>query len=354
MEVVLDRLQTRKRAPGPDGVHGKVLALILVHLGEEFRGLLNRCLREGQFPKLWKEGRLCLIPKGSRPLDSASAVRPLVLLSEAGKALESVVASRLVRHVEEGPGPRLSDVQYGFRAKRSTIDALRRLRSVTEEADREGDVTLATSLDVANAFNSIPHSVIREALRYFGVPSYLRRLLGVYLEDRVVLYEDGGGRMRIKAAVAQAGSCTEDQVWVGEIRSDWRGSGSALMRCPVTTAKKLIEAGSLTVGWSRVQLRHLEARPMHCYKCMGKGHTASLCPSQTDRSRLCYRCGETGHLSASCTAEPRCAVCRDAGKPAGHVMGGRACNPPPIRGKGPSPPPREGRQGEAPVGQMEE
>nr|XP_053616019.1 uncharacterized protein LOC128678467 [Plodia interpunctella] len=171
---------------------------------------------------------------------------------------------------------------------------------------------------------------------------------------RVTGLNDAATAQRIKAAVAQAGSCTEDQVWVGEIRSDWRGSGSALMRCPVTTAKKLIEAGSLTVGWSRVQLRHLEARPMHCYKCMGKGHTASLCPSQTDRSRLCYRCGETGHLSASCTAEPRCAVCRDAGKPAGHVMGGRACNPPPIRGKGPSPPPREGRQGEAPVGQMEE
>ncbi|XP_053606973.2 uncharacterized protein LOC128676100 [Plodia interpunctella] len=171
---------------------------------------------------------------------------------------------------------------------------------------------------------------------------------------RVTGLNDAATAQRIKAAVAQAGSCTEDQVWVGEIRSDWRGSGSALMRCPVTTAKKLIEAGSLTVGWSRVQLRHLEARPMHCYKCMGKGHTASLCPSQTDRSRLCYRCGEAGHLSASCTAEPRCAVCRDAGKPAGHVMGGRACNPPPIRGKGPSPPPREGRQGEAPVGQMEE
>ncbi|XP_053608938.2 uncharacterized protein LOC135309826 [Plodia interpunctella] len=171
---------------------------------------------------------------------------------------------------------------------------------------------------------------------------------------RMTGLNDAATVQRIKAAVAQAGSCTEDHVWVGEIRSDWRGSGSALMRCPVTAAKKLVEAGSLRVGWGRVQLRHLEARPMHCYKCMGKGHTAALCPSQTDRSRLCYRCGEAGHLSSSCTAEPRCAVCRDAGKPADHVMGGRSCNPPSTRGKGSSPPPREDRQEAASDGQMEE
>lgn len=171
---------------------------------------------------------------------------------------------------------------------------------------------------------------------------------------RVTGLNDAATAQRVKAAVAKAGGCAEEQVWVGELRPDWRGSRSALMRCPVTAAKKLLEAGSISVGWGSAQLRHLEARPMHCYKCMGKGHTAALCPSQADRSQLCYRCGEAGHLSASCTAKPRCAVCHAAGKPADHVMGGRSCNPPSQRGKGPSPPPRGDRQEAAPVGQMEE
>nr|XP_032514568.1 uncharacterized protein LOC116768057 [Danaus plexippus plexippus] len=95
--------------PGPDGVHGRVLALSLVHLGEALRELFDLCLRSGQFPRAWKEGRLCLLPKGSRPLDSASAVRPVVVLNEAGKALEKIMATRLVRHLEEGSGPGLSE-----------------------------------------------------------------------------------------------------------------------------------------------------------------------------------------------------------------------------------------------------
>ncbi|KAL0803219.1 hypothetical protein ABMA28_004868 [Loxostege sticticalis] len=35
---------------------------------------------------------------------------------------------------------------------------------------------MAVSFDIANAFNSIPHSAILEALRYHGVPTYLRSL----------------------------------------------------------------------------------------------------------------------------------------------------------------------------------
>ncbi|CAH2103020.1 unnamed protein product [Euphydryas editha] len=115
MEAVITRLQSKKRAPGPDGVHGRVLAIALGHLGDSLRELFDRCLRSGQFPEAWKEGRLCLLPKARRTPDSVSAVRPVVLLNEAGKALEKIVASRLVQHLEEGSGPGLSESQFGFR-----------------------------------------------------------------------------------------------------------------------------------------------------------------------------------------------------------------------------------------------
>ena len=35
-----------------------------------------------------------------------------------------------------------------------------------------GKVVVALSLDIANAFHTLPWSCIREALRYHGVPTY--------------------------------------------------------------------------------------------------------------------------------------------------------------------------------------
>lgn len=221
MEAVLSRLQSKKRAPGPDGVHGRVLSLSLKHLGDSLRELFDRCLRSGQFPGAWKEGRLCLIPKAGRALDSASSVRPVVLLNEAGKALERILASRLVRHLEGGSGPGLSEFQFGFRARRSTIDAFKRLRAVTGEAEHRREVVVAVSLDIANAFNSLPHSVIREALNFFGVPPYLRRLLEAYLSDRRVAHENRLGSVewrRVDCGVPQ-GSVLGPILW--DVGYDW-------------------------------------------------------------------------------------------------------------------------------------
>ncbi|XP_050361920.1 trypsin-like [Nymphalis io] len=75
---------------------------------------------------------------------------------------------RPLTHLEE-VGPGLSEAQYGFRAGRSTIDALNALKTRPMEAVARGDVALAVSLDVANAFNSLPFETIREALQYHGV-----------------------------------------------------------------------------------------------------------------------------------------------------------------------------------------
>ncbi|XP_041980955.1 uncharacterized protein LOC121734410 [Aricia agestis] len=142
----------------------------------------------------------------------------------------------------------------------------------------------------------------------------------------------------VKSAVAGAGGCSPAQVWVGNIERGLVGTGFARMSCPVTAAKKLVELGSFAVGWSRVVAHLVDARPSHCFRCLGLGHFAAMCPPKMkDRSGLCYRCGSPGHTMSGCSvARPKCAVCSDASRPSDHVMGGKTCNPPVTRGKVPS------------------
>nr|XP_032519197.1 uncharacterized protein LOC116771462 [Danaus plexippus plexippus] len=175
-----------------------------------------------------------------------------------------------------------------------------------------------------------------------------------FTDVRVTGLNDATTADRLIAAVAREGGCTEAQVRVRSVRPGLRGTGSALLEVPAMAAKKLLQLGGISVGWSQVRLSYMEARPKHCFKCLGMGHVAAACPSPKDRSGLCYRCGEEGHKSAQCSASPRCAVCADASKPADHVMGGHSCRPPSTRGKLPAQPQRAGVSRQASGAEMSE
>ncbi|KAM3958882.1 putative 115 kDa protein in type-1 retrotransposable element R1DM [Aphomia sociella] len=192
----------------------------------------DRCLETGRFPKDWKTGRLVLLRKPGRPVESPSAYRPLVLLDETSKLFERVLSRRLVRHLNE-VGPELSQVQFGFREGRSTIDAIERVKALSEEVVSQRGVLLAVSLDIENAFNTLPSATIVEALRYHGVPQYLRQIIEDYLRGREIVYEGHNGihRRETHRGVPQ-GSVLGPLLW--DIGFDWALRGVLLSGVELT------------------------------------------------------------------------------------------------------------------------
>lgn len=128
-----------------------------------------------------------LIPKVGKSVDTAlPKARPICLLDKLGKSFERIIADRLLAWRQEIPARDLSENQFGFRKKRSTCDALLRVKGITTEAVNEGGVAIAIGLDIENAFNSLPWRTIRKVLIDKGFPVYLRRIVDSYLSDRYI------------------------------------------------------------------------------------------------------------------------------------------------------------------------
>ncbi|XP_025163368.1 uncharacterized protein LOC105183119 [Harpegnathos saltator] len=74
------------------------------------------------------------------------------------------------------------------------LDAIQYLRDLNGAvAEREGGMLLTVSLDIKNAFNTLPWPEIGRALEHHGVPVYLRRILAAYFEDRDLAFPKKGG-----------------------------------------------------------------------------------------------------------------------------------------------------------------
>lgn len=152
------------------------------------------------------------------------------------------------------------------------------------------------------------------------------------VELRISDLDDSVEVEEVHAAVVARGQCPAEQVRVYAIATGPDGRGAVVVRCPIVVAKAVV-ATKFRVGWSTARVKVLESLPMRCYRCMGIGHVGRRCPVDSDRSNVCFRCGEPGHRAATCKKEPKCAVCAELGRPAAHIMGGKACRPPPTKAK---------------------
>jgi len=203
-----------KKAPGPDEIPNEVIKVAVACFPQRFSEVYNECWSKGRFPATWKTGRLVLLNKPGRPLDSPSAYRPICLLDGCGKLLEKLVVSRLRNHTSNS----IADNQYGFRQGRSTLDALRRLKEIVGEATT-GRVTRMVgmlTLDVRNAFNSAPWKAILEAAKAKKIPKEISQIISDYLAERKIIVRSPTGGVSFEKKVSMGvpqGSVLGPDLW---------------------------------------------------------------------------------------------------------------------------------------------
>ncbi len=186
------------KAPGIDGIPNRALKEAMNLKPHIFAKMYNACLKEGIFPDPWKVQRLVLLPKPNQPPEEASSYRPLCMLDTIGKVYESIVRNRLELAIQKAGG--LSERQYGFMKKRSTIDALNNVVdtakcAVSGKRWRGGTKKYCAliTLDVKNAFNSAKWANIIDSLYEIHAPQYLINIIISYFENRRLIFDTDEG-----------------------------------------------------------------------------------------------------------------------------------------------------------------
>lgn len=178
------------KAPGADGITNQVIKEAPETLATILAALLNTCTATGIYPASWKRENTIILKKPGKPdYTSASAYRPIALLSCLSKVLEATVARRMQDFAEDMKI--LPEGHYGGRAQRSTTDALLNLTVWTKNQWARGKAVGTLFVDVKAAFPTVNPTRLCDTLDKMGFCPSLTELTKNFLQDRSTTFQLG-------------------------------------------------------------------------------------------------------------------------------------------------------------------
>ncbi|GBM56597.1 RNA-directed DNA polymerase from mobile element jockey [Araneus ventricosus] len=210
VKTVMDDMDKNK-PPGPDGLTLGIIRELFFLDPAWFTELFNDCTRQGVFPDFWKIAKVLLIPKEGKDLSEVSAYRPICLLPTWGKVYDKIIAQRLLYELESKC--KLHRNQFSFRKQRSTLTALDKFHNFIINAKAKKMITLALSLDISDAFNSVIWDDLINCLEEDGISVYLIDVIKDFLSNRRICDDINNTEFNYSKGVPQ-GSCLGPVLWL--------------------------------------------------------------------------------------------------------------------------------------------
>lgn len=158
------------------------LKLVVDQVVEPLTYCINLSFKKGVFPSKLKIARVIPIHKKG-DWDSPGNFRPISILPVFSKVFESILRAQLCDYLESNG--LLSTMQYGFRAGRSTVDAVSQVVTNVYECFQNRGYAGVTLCDLSKAFDTVDHRTLIAKLSFYGVKDVALELMRSYLTGRV-------------------------------------------------------------------------------------------------------------------------------------------------------------------------
>ena len=193
VDAAIAALATGK-APGSDGIHAEMLKRLGPNARTAIATLVSRTMQLARTPKAFRVALVVPLLKLGKDPTAPASYRPVALTSVLAKLAERVTLKRMSHFIE------LPDTQFGFRALRSTEDAVQLLVSEGHRALRGGCEMAAVLVDFSKAFDKVDHRRLLGKLRRQNkLPEYLINWIGAFLQGRIARTRVGARESRSRA-----------------------------------------------------------------------------------------------------------------------------------------------------------
>lgn len=153
-------------------------------LNHQIFELFQSSLSQGKLPDQWKIAKIIPLRKPDQSSYTLpGAYRPISLLSTLGKAMESVIASRIGYLADKYSLLRPGN-HFGGQKGKSTVAALFTLQEKIYQVWRDKKVLSLVIFDVKGAFNGVAPDVLINRLRTCHIPEHLVCWIEDFMQNR--------------------------------------------------------------------------------------------------------------------------------------------------------------------------
>ena len=202
IEAKIKNLKDRS-APGPDGIHPRVLKMSSKELAVPLQLIFMRSLDTGQIPGDWRHATVTPIFKKGAKGDPGN-YRPVSLTSIPCRIFESLLNDKLGAHLAENH--LIRSTQHGFIKGRScSTNLIVFLDKLTEIVDR-GKAADVFYLEFSKAFDTVPKERLLLKLQAKGIDGKVLLWIRNWLSGRtqaVKVGESVSGSSQVKSGVPQ-------------------------------------------------------------------------------------------------------------------------------------------------------
>ena len=193
------------KSMGPDEIPAYILKTFADDLSYPISLLFNRSYQEGILPEGLKSANVIPIHKGGDKTLPKN-YRPISLTPIITKIFERIYADILTKHLDDHQI--LSPAQHGFRKKRSTTTNLLQFwDTVTDLADQSTPLSIIYT-DLRKAFDSVPHDLLLQKLKAYGIQGKNLEWMRSYLSNRrqrVLINGTPSEYIEVESGVPQGG-----------------------------------------------------------------------------------------------------------------------------------------------------